>query len=228
MSVGVVDQAVARRVVVGLALIVVAALAMAGCSSPEASSLQISEVTWPDGEPHSDLSTSDEAVAIRTSQEQLYNAIAYADFSDPALIAARGYDDAQSWAEWVKDERFSAAPLPKVVSEMEKAAVLVSFFEPLDMERNADGGMIVHGCGRGFYASSGSVTYETWLVTTTGEGTRSARMLDSDSSDTRGCEDVTIPAAERVVPINLNDVGRKSVKIPLPRDYYVKLGVISK
>lgn len=207
-------------------LVVAGVVVLSGCTAQEASDLPESKAVWPNGVPSGELSTSDEVIAVREAQEQLNNAIAFADFSDPALIAAVGYDEAQAWADWLHDERFADHPGPAQLSVMEKASIQVSFFEPLDAVPAENGGVLVHGCGKGSYALSFDVTYETWLVTTRGAGEFSARMLDANSSDTHGCEDVTIRAAMRDVPIALNDVGRDSVKMPLPREYYVELGVI--
>jgi len=225
---GVIGRAGARRAVAGLALGALAALALAGCAkSAEASSLPTPAVVWEKGEPTGPEWGSEWATAYKEAVIQLSAARAYADFSDPDLVAALGYDEAQVAATDAARDRFDSKSEGYA---FEKLRGTYAFWGGIvKVDESADGSSAtVYGCEAAIRSHVGLVpTPDTAVVTRTSDGGFAVEWA-SDLNHPNTCNAATIWVATWAAPIDLTDVGRSSVKKPLPRDYYVKLGVISK
>lgn len=90
-----------RRAVASTVAVAFTAL-IAGCTSPEPSTLEVPDVVWPAGEPAGELEYSAWVQAVR--EAEVLSSVAWnnLDYSDPALIEAWGYDS-------VVEEVFPAA-----------------------------------------------------------------------------------------------------------------------
>ena len=80
-----------RRVMMVTVAVAFTAL-IAGCTSPEPSTLEVPDVVWPAGEPAGELEDSAWVQAVR--EAEVLSSVAWnnLDYSDPALIEAWGYD----------------------------------------------------------------------------------------------------------------------------------------
>lgn len=206
---------------------VAGALMLAGCSeTQEASDLPTPEVVWVNGEPGDGWWDSEWADAYVNAAIQRSAARAYGDFSDPDYIAAAGYDRVKYEASLAKDIRFAGASDERLEYEFNG---VFAFWGNITHVRESDDGdsAWVYGCTA--QISSGGRAFsvaEQLLVTRISDGVY--RVGSSSVVDPVGeiCDQDNVVVAEWADPIDLEDVGRDSVKMPLPREYYVELGVI--
>ena len=221
---GVMGHAGARRAGISLALVTLTALALAGCAkSAEASSLPTPAVVWEKGEPTGAEWDSEWATAYRDAEIQLSAANVFADFSDPDLVEAVGYDQAEAEARTTAKNRFESR------REFYEYQGTYAFWGAIvGVDEAADGQSAwVSAC---YYAPGRDDRVDSYvasaLVTRNADGSHS---FDRDTARAHpgGCEDAKKWVARWATPIDIDNVGRDSVRMPLPREYYVKLGVIS-
>jgi len=216
-------------------LIALAVLALAGCSheSEEASDLTIPEVVWVGGEPTGPEWQSEWAAAYLTARTQRVAARAYGDFSDPDLVAALSYDRAWGEASAARDERFDPSSDQRPFFELDGVYAYWGAITRIDEAADGDSA-ILYTC----YAvrdNDGELTpYPTdYEITRHDDGTyavdRNDGLENADSTykAAEACTDAKIWVAKWATPIDIDDVGRDTVKMPLPREYYIDLGVIT-
>ena len=216
-----IGQAVAGASALGLTV-----LTLAGCShDAKASNLEPPAIVWEDGEPTGEFWDSEWADAYLEAQIQMSAARAYADFSDPDLIASFGYDTAWGYAAASQDRRFGDKN--NVNAAYGPDARWAFYGAILGIEEAPDGASaVVHACRAGYELGDFVPMVAYWTLGKNADG--AFYVIDTDGRvDDPSCRNTKIWIGAWAEPIDLFDVGRDTVKMPLPRDYYIDLGVIS-
>jgi len=208
-------------------VVLVGVMALAGCSSPEASNLPTPAAVWGDGEPTGPEWNSEWATAYKEAVIQLSAARAYGDFSDPDLIAALGYDEAQVKAMTSAEDRFEQNSSEYSFYELD--GTFAFWGGVVEVDESADGtSATVYACEPSIRGGTELVpAVDTAVVTRTAGGGLNVDSNAHEGVHPNNCADATIWVAKWAEPIDIDNVGRDTVKMPLPREYYVKLGVIS-
>jgi len=200
-------------------------LLLAACS-PSASNLKTPNIIWPDGAPSGPLEDSDWGQAYRHIEIELSTAQAFGDFSDPDLIAAVGYDLAERYANnW---SAFGFDPETTDRNQIEAITTYASKSIIADIEEQTDGRSAeVSVCGGWFTTIDGAdhLIYE-WEFARSDDG----HITVTDvwlNTDRETCSVLVPQPGLWAEPFDSADIDPPSVKKPLPRDYYIDLGVIS-
>ena len=212
-----------RLLVAGCASLLLASLG--GCTQRvEASNLKTPDILWADGEPSGQFWDTEWAAAYREATTQRALADAYGDYSDPDLIAAVGYDSALAGAESNADRRFGS--VANQHRQYDPQAIYAYFGTILSLTESADGKSAVVGACAPRYEGSEIVPMAIdWLITKNTDGSFYASLQFGSTGNE--CHDAHVWIGAWAEAIDIENVGRDEVKMPLPRDYYVKLGVIS-
>ena len=207
------------------ALIALTVLALAGCShDAKASDLEPPVIVWEDGEPTGEFWDSEWANAYLEAEIQMSAARAYADFSDPDLIAAFGYDNAWATAESSRDRRFGDEN--NVNATYGPDARWAYYGAILDIVESPDGSSAtVYACHAGHEILDIVPMNGDWTFTKDADGTHFESYTNGGRDEE--CRNTKIWIGAWAEPIDLFDVGRDTVKMPLPRQYYIDLGVIT-
>ncbi|WP_291379898.1 hypothetical protein [Demequina sp.] len=207
-------------------------LLLAGCSA-SASDLEPPDIVWPDGMPSGPLEDSQWGQAYRNAEIQLSTAQAFGDFSDPDLIAAVGYDyaDRAAWASSIAEFDIDTASQESIDSYTAFASkgVIIDILEQPDGQ-SAE----VLVCGGWNSSATGVRTLlYVWTLTRKANGSITADYqigdvdhYEDDPGGPRCRHEVSQPGLW-VEPFDPEDIDLTDIKAPLPRDYYVDLGVIS-
>lgn len=203
--------------------VLVVVVALSGCSSPEATELPTPDVVWEEGAPTGSVWESEWASAYMEAKIHLAAANAYGDYSDPALIAALGYDSVVAEASIAEDTRFE--PDSSQRSFYERDATFAYRSTIVAIKESADGSSAhIQGCATTRQGNDLIGVAEDWTISKVGDG--SYRAERNPQGTAQGCGDATLWVGTWAQPIDFENVGRDSVKMPLPREYYVDLGVI--
>ncbi|WP_226264641.1 hypothetical protein [Demequina sp. TTPB684] len=208
------------------------ALLLAGCS-PSASDLEPPDIVWPGGIPSGPLEDSEWGQAYRNAEIQLSTAQAFGDFSDPDLIAAVGYDyaDTAAWASSIAEFDIASESQESIDSYTAFASkgVIIDILEQPDGQ-SAE----VLVCGGWNSTATGVRTLlYAWTLTREANGSITAGYqigdvghYEDDPGGPRCRHEVSQPGLW-VEPFDPKDIDLKNIKEPLPREYYIDLGVIS-
>ncbi len=221
-----------RRVAVTVASTALALVSLSGCIPPapeEASVLTMPDTVWSNRAPQGEADTSEWANALRQRTRIENLAFILGDYSDPELIHELGYDDALAAATHTQQSRFDD---PSVWGGMDKeiamAKTTASVLEVLSVTASPGGDSASVEVCLAFFGNTtekfdaGLVPYE---ITRLGDE-RYEIERGSLSFDPK-CSPAQVPHEIWAVPFDPDDVGRDTVKMPLSRQYYIDLGVIS-
>lgn len=221
-----------RRVAVTVASTALALVSLSGCTQPapeEASVLTMPDTVWSNRAPQGEADTSEWADALRQRTRIENLAFILGDYSDPELIHELGYDDALAAATHTQKARFDE---PNVWGGMDKeiamAKATASILEVLSVTPSSSGDSAHVEVCLAFFGyttekfDAGVVPYEiTRLGDERYEIERGSLSFDPT------CSPAQLPHEVWAVPFDPENVGRDTVKMPLPREYYIDLGVIS-
>jgi hypothetical protein len=199
-------------------------LLLSSCSQT-ASDLDRPETVWPEGKPSSTLEDSEWGQVYRRAEFELSLARAHGDFSDPDLIAAIGYDLADRVARGSRNYEPDLSSGNQKVIESYTTYAHTSTLVTIEEGPGADSATGV-ACGGwdGVPEDAQSLTY-TWTFTRSPSDflTASYRV----GSDIKVCGDIELQPGLWKEPFDPANIDPDSVKMPLPREYYIDLGVIS-
>ena len=208
-----------------IALATVLVTVLSGCTSESASDLPMPDVVWDNGEPTGDLWDSPWARAYVEGSIRLNLAYLYGDYSDAELVSTVGYDRAVNEAQVEAKTRFSGLPLEKLYLDLSSQYAFYGTILAID-EAADQGSARVQACVLGTRGGEPVPMSVDWIITKDAEG----RFVTDREAGTRlegGCSEAETIIARWAEPIDLESITRDTVKMPLPRDYYVDLGVIS-
>ncbi len=197
---------------------------LSGCTQPaEASNLQTPAIVWENGEPSGPFWDTEWAAAYREATKQTALAHAYGDYSDPDYVAAVGYDNAYAVAK--ANSTFRFRDFNNNRRSFGATGTWAFYGTILDIEESPDElTAVVRACN----AQNGMVGYSArnldWTITKSADGSHTASHLAGHLNDE--CLEAAMWIGVWAPPIDIENVGRDKVKMPLPREYYVKLGVI--
>lgn len=198
---------------------------LSGCTSESASDLPAPNVVWDHGEPSGDLWDSPWAQAYIDARVQATLARVYGDYSDPATVEALGYDSAVIEASILADTRFTG--LPNQVEYTDLLAEYAFYGTILDIEEAPDGRSArLDVCRLGMWMRDPVPSAEWWEISKNPDGSYSTEHQWGVFGP-GDCPATPPWVARWEEPIDLDSITRETVKMPLPRDYYVDLGVIS-
>lgn len=206
--------------------IVVLVGALSSCTTNEkASSLPMPSLIWEPGQPTGVPWNSPWAQAYLNASTQLTLAQVYGDFSDPATVTALGYDSAVSEAADPNELRFSGLPNETTIAELR--AEYAFYGTILSIDEAPDGNSaVVDACYMSLQGGKPQLFSMDWTISKDPAGRYSAEH-EGGVLRTGECPETPPWVARWSSPIDLDSITRDRVKMPLPREYYVKLGVIS-
>ncbi|MCB2413340.1 hypothetical protein LGT39_10840 [Demequina sp. TTPB684] len=213
----------ARRA--GAAVCVIALSLLLGGCSETASDLERPDVVWAEGEPTGGVWDSEWAQAYIDATIQRNLAAVYADVSDPDTVAALGYDGATAEAYALKQQRFSGALVDTRATELD--AEFAFYGNILAIEESPDGNSaVVEGCYSAVRGGQQVLYALDWTITKHPDG-RYSTEHEWGVTGYGECFNAEPVIARWAEPIDLDSITRDTVKEPLPREYYIDLGVIS-
>ncbi len=212
-----------RRARVISLLAISLAFLLAGCSE-SASHLEERSVVWPDGKPSGPLEDSEWGQVYRHAEIEMSLATGNGDFSDPDLIAAVGYDLAHevAWASRALDPQLESARPDRVLRYTSYASIGTIIKIEEHPDTNSATVVVCGGWGLGLNGARSGLY--TWTFARTPSGAIEA--FDEFTSDWETCSSVVPRLGLWAEPFDVADFDHTKVKMPLPREYYVKLGVI--
>lgn len=230
----------ARPVVVGLALALLAILALSGCTKAEpveASVWAMPDVVWDGGAtPSGGAEDSPWAKEFRTNQLLTAYVWATVDTSYPEFVKQFGYDEAVNLGERFGDGTGNLHYYDSTTGEYQADAPATWDAQRLLVTRvtvdpGGDSAVIEYSFVKYSQHFDESVKSTIGGLTHNDDGTISLDgvLLSELPDGFEFAEDPPIediPTARWATPITKPTLGGE-VKMPLPRDYYVKLGVIS-
>lgn len=226
------EYGMVRDVVRAVSATVLVVASLSACSGPtpaeEASTLTVPATVWSDGAPQGEADTSEWADALRRRSRIENLAFILGDYSSPGVIHELGYDNALYDATIAQESRFEDPGVWGDRKALTMARSTASLLEVLAVTPSPDGKSAQVEVCWGFPGAAadkfdaGLRTYEITRL----EGDRYEITHGSVTFDPT-CSPAQIPHEIWAVPFDPDHVGRDEVKMPLPRDYYVDLGVIS-
>lgn len=213
------------RTVAALGIATASVAALSGCTTATASELPMPDVVWEGGEPSGDVWDSHWAQAYIEASMQTSLARVYGDYSDPSTVAALGYEGAVKEASILSDVRFSGLPLDRQYFGL--LAEYAFYGTILDIEESSDGNSArIQACELGVRGHDATPFSMEWIITLHPSGGYSTEH-EWGVNSLGDCPSTPPWTARWAEPIDLDSITRDSMKMPLPRDYYVDLGVIS-
>ena len=204
---------------------VFAALTLASCaSSDSASDLPEPSIVWERGEPTGGLWRTEWGAPLLEAEAQLQLAGAFGDYSDPDFIAAFGYDSAVGIAEANATRRFGSDNNQLFLYGDDGTWAFYGGILAID-DVPVEGAAVIHACHGSMRDGEPQFDSVDWKITKLSDGSYIADPELGSLNDE--CADVDPWIGAWAEPIDILDVGRDEVKMPLPREYYVDLGVIS-
>lgn len=198
---------------------------VASCAGPEeATDLPEPSIVWENGEPTGGLWDTDWRTPFLAASVQLQLADAYGDYSDPDFIAAVGYDFAARIANVSAGFRFGSDNNQLFLYGDDGTWAFYGGVLGFEVEPG-DEAVLIHACHGSIRDDEPQFDSVDWTITKLPDGSYLADYSLGSLNDE--CADVDPWIGAWAEPIDILDVGRDEVKMPLPREYYVDLGVIS-
>lgn len=198
---------------------------VASCTGPEeATDLPEPSIVWENGEPTGELWDTEWGAPFVEARIQLQLAGAFGDYSDPDFIAAFGYDSAIGIADANEARRFGSDNSQLFQYGDNGTWAFYDGILAIDDVHGEDA-VVIHACHGSMRDGEPQFGSVDWTITKLPDG---SYVVDPGLGSLNDeCADVDPWIGAWAEPIDILDVGRDEVKMPLPREYYVERGVIS-